>query len=201
MSRLAVAVMAGGKSSRMGTDKSFVPLLGKPMIEHVLARVSALGQVETLLITNHPEEYEHLHLRMFADVIPDKGALGGIYTALYFSLSDYVLVVACDMPFLNPDLLRYMIGLIDEEGGPYDVIIPRVDGHPQGLHAIYRKTCLRPIDHQLAADRLKVVGFHDRVHVRYLDPDEYAALDPQGFSFQNINTPDELRAAGSLPSA
>lgn len=205
MSQVTVAILAGGKSSRMGTDKSFVPLLGRPLIEHVIARVSGLGQGETVLITNRPDDYAHLKLPMFADVIPDKGSLGGIYTALSHSPGDYVVALACDMPFLNPDLLRYMIGLCGEAGGPYDVIVPRVDGYPQGMHAIYRKTCLLPIEQQIAADRLKIIGFYDRVRVRYLDPPEYGPFDPQGHSFQNINTPDDLRAAehldGNLPSA
>ncbi len=118
MSTLTVAISAGGKSSRMGTDKSFVPLLGKPMIERVIERVSSLGQNETILITNRPDEYAYLKLPMFSDVLPEKGSLGGIYTALHYSTSEYTLCVACDMPFLNPKLLRYMIALRDEPGAP-----------------------------------------------------------------------------------
>lgn len=194
---LTVAINAGGKSSRMGTDKSFVPVLGKPMIEHVLDRVRGLGQDETIVITNRLEDYAHLGLPLFSDVLPDKGSLGGIYSAVAHSQHEYTLVVACDMPFLNPDLLRHMIALIGEPGGPYDVIVPRVDEHPQGLHAIYSKGCLSPIRARLEADRLKVIGFYDQVRVRYLDPAEYQRFDPQGRSFLNINTPDELRAASA----
>jgi molybdopterin-guanine dinucleotide biosynthesis protein A len=198
MSSFTVAILAGGKSSRMGTDKSFVPLLGRPMIEHVLERVADLGQSETILIVNRPDDYAHLGPPMFSDVIPDKGSLGGIYSALHYSRSDSALVLACDMPLVNPPLLRYMIGLRGEEGGPYDVIVPRVDDHPQGLHAIYSRSCLEPIRECIDADRLKVIGFYDRMHVRYLDAPEYARFDPRGLSFQNINTPDELRAAQRL---
>lgn len=179
----------------MGTDKSFVPLLGKPMIEHILARVRDLGQDETILITNRPGDYAQLGLPMFTDVIPDKGALGGIYTAIHASQSDYTLVLACDMPFLNADLLRYMIALRSE---PYDVFVPRVEDYPQGLHALYHKACLLPIRARLDADRLKVIGFYDQVRVRYLDPPEWSRFDPQGLSFHNINTPEELLAAQQL---
>jgi len=182
----------------MGTDKSFVPLLGRPMIEHVLERVADLGQDETILVVNRPEEYVHLGLPMFSDVIPDKGSLGGIYTAIHSSRNDFTLVLACDMPLVNPSLLRYMIAVSSEDSGPYDVIVPRVEGHPQGLHAIYGKSCLDPIRECIDADRLKVIGFYDRVRVRYLDAPEYARFDPQGLSFQNINTPDELRAAQQM---
>jgi molybdenum cofactor guanylyltransferase len=192
MAGLTVAINAGGKSSRMGTDKSFVALLGKPMIEHVLERVSELGQAETILITNKPELYTPLKLPMFSDVLPEKGSLGGIYTAIYNSRSDYTLCVACDMPFLNPALLRYMISLV---GAETDVIVPRVEGYPEGLHAIYSKRCLEPIRRKLDADRLKVIGFYDEVRVRYLDEPEYQPFDPKGLSFRNINTPEELRQA------
>jgi molybdopterin-guanine dinucleotide biosynthesis protein A len=194
MPAFTVAILAGGNSSRMGMDKSFVSLGGRPIIGHVLERVSGLGQNETILIVNRPDDYAHMGLPMFSDVIPGKGPLGGIYTAIHHSGSHFTLVLACDMPLVNPSLLRHMIALCSEVGGPYDVIVPRVDGHPQGLHAIYRRSCLEPIRECLDADRLKVIGFYDRVRVRYLDPLEYARFDPHGLSFQNINTPDELRA-------
>lgn len=192
MNDWTVAINAGGKSSRMGVDKSFVPLLGKPMIEHVIARVADLGQRETILVTNKPDLYAHLGLPMFEDALPDKGSLGGIYTALLNSASEYTLCVACDMPFLNPDLLRHMIGLITPD---VDVIVPRVDGYPEGMHAVYRRRCAEPIRRKLDADRLKIIGFYDEVRVRTLDEDEWRPLDPRGLSFRNINTPDELREA------
>jgi molybdopterin-guanine dinucleotide biosynthesis protein A len=195
MNTFTVAISAGGKSSRMGTDKSFVPLLGKPMIEHVLERVSQLGQAETILITNKPELYAYLNLPMFSDVLPEKGSLGGIYTAIHHSKSDDTLCVACDMPFLNPKLLRYMLDLRDESGAPYNVIVPRVEGYPEGMHALYSKACLEPIRARLDADRLKIIGFYDDVRVRYIDEAEYQTIDPKRLSFQNINTPDELREA------
>ncbi len=185
----------------MGTDKSFVGLLGKSLIEHIIERISDLGQEDTLIVTNRPDDYAHLGLPTNADVIPGKGSLGGIYSALYHSRSDYTLVVACDMPFLNHALLHYITTLIDESGGPYDVIIPRVDDHPQGFHALYSARCLEPIRADLDADRLKVIGFHNRVRVRYIDPAEYEQFDPQGYSFYNINTPEDLEEARRLIEA
>jgi molybdopterin-guanine dinucleotide biosynthesis protein A len=192
---LSVAIMAGGQSSRMGRDKSFVELAGQSIIEHVRERVESLGQAETLLITNRPADYIHLRLPMFSDVMPGKGSLGGIYTAISHSQHSHTLVVACDMPLLNRDLLSYMVDLIDTET---DIIVPRVDGYPQGLHAIYSKRCLTPIKQRLDADRLKVIGFYDDVNVRYIDEAEYRPFDPQGHSFFNVNTPDELEAARQL---
>lgn len=192
---LTLAIMAGGKSSRMGTDKSFVTLLGKPLIEHLLDRLADLGEDERILITNRPDDYAALGLPMFTDALPDKGSLGGIYTAITYSQSDYTMVIACDMPFANPALLKYMMGLCD---GAYDVIVPRVDGYPEGLHAVYSQACLAPIRKRLDADQLKVMGFYDDVRVRYLDEAEYQSFDPKGLSFFNVNTPQELEEARRL---
>lgn len=191
--------MAGGKSSRMGANKAFVLLQGRPLIEHILARVAQVpGVDETILITNEPEQYAHLHLPAYPDLIPNKGALGGVLTALHYSRSDAVLVVACDMPFIDPALLQYMASLRAEPSGPYDVIAPRVGDLPQGTLAIYAKTCIPTIRQRIAEGRLKLFGFYDLVKVRYLDEAETQRIDPQGLSFLNINTPDELDAANHL---
>jgi molybdopterin-guanine dinucleotide biosynthesis protein A len=198
MHKFTVAIMAGGKSSRMGSDKSFVRLLNKPLIEHVMERVSDLGQDETLLITNRPADYAHLKLPIYTDLLPDKGSLGGIYTAIYYSRNEYTLVVACDMPFVNPKLLRHMIGLLSEQDGPFDVVAPRVDGYPEGLHAIYGKACLSPIRKQLELGQFKVIGFYPEVRARYLDEAECMPIDPKGHSFLNVNTPEEIRWAEEM---
>ncbi len=184
---LTVALQAGGKSSRMGRDKSFVPFQGRPMIEWVMERVAGLGR-ETILVTNKPDEYAQLGLPMVGDILPDKGPLGGIYTAIERASLPHVLIVACDMPWLNRPLLNHMISLRNEA----DVIVPRWDRFPEPLHAVYSKHCLGPIKKRLAADQLKITGFFGQVDVRFVDRDEIARFDPVGRSFANINTPDDL---------
>lgn len=188
MVAFTVAILAGGKSSRMGRDKAFVELNGKLMIEHVIERTQAIGQAETILITNRPEDYARFGLPIFADVLPDKGSLGGIYTAIHYSTQAYTLCVACDMPFIQPDLLKHMVSLAQD----WDVVVPLVDEYPEGLHALYSRKCLDAIHPRLLAGQLKVVGFYADVRVRYLKEAEYASLDPDATSFQNINTPDDL---------
>ena len=187
-----VAINAGGQSRRMGRDKALVELDGRPMLEHVIERVSGLGQAQTLLVSNDHAAHARFGLPMVRDSLPDAGSLGGIYTALMHSQYGHTLVVACDMPFLSPALLRYMLAL--REGG-YDVIVPRVDGYPQGLHAVYSQACIAPVRAQIEAGRLRVIGFYDQVRVRYLDEDEWRPLDPTGRALDNINTPEELAAA------
>jgi molybdopterin-guanine dinucleotide biosynthesis protein A len=186
-----VAIIAGGKSTRMGTDKAFVRLDGKPLIAHVLARVATLGAAAMILITNHPDSYGSLGLPMFPDVIPDKGSLGGIYTALTVSQHAYTQVIACDTPFVQPELLAHLLTL--REG--HEVIVPTVKGYPQGLHGLYHKACLGPMRERMDANRLNVIGFYPQVRVRTVDEAEYEPFDPTGVSFFNVNTPDQLAYA------
>lgn len=184
------AIMAGGKSSRMGTDKSFVPLLGKPMIEHVLDRVSGLGD-ELIIVTNDPGSYRYLGLPIFSDIFEDHGPLGGLHAALAQASHPHVLVVACDMPWLNRPLLEYMTSLRTSA----DVIVPRWSNFPEPLHAVYDKVCLGPITASLRAQTLKLVAFYGRVRVRYLEREEIVQFDASGRSFANINTPEDVTRA------
>lgn len=193
MSNLTLAISAGGKSSRMGTDKSFVTIGGQTIVERIIERTQDLGQAETILISNQPEKYQCFGLSIYPDVFPDKGSLGGIYTALYYSSQPYTLVIACDMPFISPALLSYMCNLSQQD--QFDIIVPRVDNYPEGLHALYHQNCLEPIKKRLDANQLKVIGFYNDLRVRYLDEPEYKIFDPYGIAFMNVNTPEELKQA------
>jgi len=186
-SAFTVAIMAGGKSSRMGIDKSFVPFEGRPMIETVIERVSGLGD-ELILITNKPDDYAHLNLPMFGDVFPDNGPLGGIYTAVHHALHPHTLIVACDMPWLSRPLLEHMASLREAA----DIIVPRWTQFPEPLHAIYNKACLPAIESNLKAKRLKIINFYGKMRVRFVDREEIERFDSDGRSFANINTPQDL---------
>lgn len=196
MFQFTVAILAGGKSSRMGTDKAFADLMGRPMIEHTLSGVAGLGQTETILITNRPADYARLNLPMIGDILPGKGSLGGVYTAIARSIGSHTLVLGCDMPFVSPALLRHMVELSRDEA--FDAIVPRSRGYPEALHAIYSRACLAPIRERLEAHQLKVTDIFECVRVRYMDEAEYQALDPKGLSFFNVNTPDDLATALKL---
>ena len=187
---LTIAVMAGGKSSRMGQNKSFVEINGKPMIEHVLETVSSFS-TDQILITNTPERYKSLDLPMYSDIYPDHGPLAGIYTAVYHAPTPYTLIVATDMPWLNPNLLHYQIQLRHQA----DVIIPRWQKFPEPLHAVYSKAVLPAIQQNLDAKKLKITRFFDEVIVRFLEKEEIERFDKNGRSFSNINTPEELANA------
>ena len=183
-------LLAGGGSRRMGRNKALMPLAGRRLVDRVLA---VLGGVvdDLLMVTNSPELYADLGLRMVPDVVAGKGALGGIHSAIHHAAAPHCLVVACDMPFLNAGVLRY---LVDQRAG-YDVVVPNAEGRPQPLHAVYGKACLQPIARRLETDRLHVVGFFPDVRVREVSAQELAVFDPEGLSFRNLNTPAEFAAA------
>ena len=114
-------ILAGGKSSRYGTNKAFAKINGIPLIENVIRVMRSLFQ-DLVLITNTPDEYAYLELPMYEDLIKDLGPIGGIYTALNSITNDAGFFVACDMPSLNPGLIRYMVGIRDD----FDVVVPKI---------------------------------------------------------------------------
>jgi molybdopterin-guanine dinucleotide biosynthesis protein A len=177
----------------MGTDKSFVRVLGRPLIEHVLAQVSDLG-TETLIVTNRPDAYAYLGIPLFTDVMPDKGALGGLYSALHSATRGHVLCIACDMPFVIRPLLEHLISLASEA----DVVVPRLNGEVEPFRAVYDRNCLAPIRAALEAGKMRMISFYPQVRVRYVDEGEVERYDPQRLSFYNVNTPEELEQARRL---
>jgi molybdenum cofactor guanylyltransferase len=193
MPDLTVAILAGGKSSRMGTDKAFVSVLGRPLIEHVLAQVAGLGD-ETLIVTNRPEAYADLGVALFSDLLPDKGALGGLYTALHSASRAHVLCIACDMPFVSRPLVEHLAGLRAEA----DVVVPRIRGEVEPFRAVYARACLGPVAAALQAGKMRMISFYPQVRVRYVDEAELTRFDPQLISFFNVNTPQELERARQM---
>lgn len=186
-------VLAGGQSSRLGTDKALVNVNGQSLIEQVVAKLARLSD-DVIIVTNSPEKYGHLETRLVGDIYPGKGALGGLYSGLRAAANTHSLVVACDMPFLDLKLLRYMILLAPE----YDVVMPRIGEFPEPLHAVYSKSCLAPIDRLLARGGLKIIDFFSEVRVRYVEEDEVDIFDPQHLSFFNVNTPNDLEKMKKL---
>ncbi len=185
-----IAILAGGASRRMGVDKSFIDFDGQPMIQRVLERVRTLN-APVLLVTNAPDRYLRFRVAMTADLLPGKGALGGIYSALAISETEYTVCLACDMPLLNVDLIA---ALLSTRAG-FEAVVPVVDGQAQGLHAIYHRRCLKPIRAMLGAGNLRVADLFGQVKTRYVEDAELRAIDPDLRSFVNVNTPDELARA------
>lgn len=184
------AILAGGRARRLGgRDKSQLVIDGRTILDrqlHVLRRCTD----RVVIVANDLARFAHAGVPVFGDLVPDAGALGGIYTALAIA-KEPVLVVACDMPYLTaPFLTRVM-----EAAQDADVAVPHaVDGyHP--LCACYTQACAEPIRKRLDAGVLTVLDLFGDVHVRTIDPVEIAAFDPDGLLLLNINTPDDLARA------
>lgn len=189
----SAAILAGGQSRRMGTDKSLLVVGGVPLLQRVIDRVTPL-ELPLTLITNTPERHAPFGVPMAADLRPNTGALGGIYTALTLAASNMTLVVACDMPTLCTPLLAHMIGVAARDAS-VDAVVPRIDGHMHALHAVYRKQALPAIQRALDAGTLRLSDLLSGLRVRWIEREEAKRFDGGVESFANINTPDDLAAA------
>ena len=175
----------------MGRNKALVPFLGVPMIQRVCDRMAGYGD-ERIVTANHPEQLAFLELPCFPDLVPDRGALGGLYTALCHAQHPLVAVVACDMPFANLELLHFA----GEQIGGADLAIPESAGGLEPLHAVYRReTCLPAIREALDAGKWRVDAWFGQVQIRILERTAYAQFDPEERTFVNVNTPEELANA------
>lgn len=193
---LTLVIQAGGESRRMGQDKALIPFLGQPLIERVIHRLAPLAD-EIIVTTNRPENYQFLSLPLVSDLIPGRGALGGLYTALSTASQPLVAVVACDMPFASRPLLIHQKKLIESERA--DVVIPKTGDGYEPLHTIYRReTCLPAIKSAIDADLWKVISWFPQVSVRDVPPAALQSIDPDGLAFMNVNTPEELAQAEAL---
>ena len=193
MLAISSVILAGGTSRRMGTSKALLKVGDRPIIERVIEKVSLVGK-EIILVTNKPDEYAHLGHPMVPDAYPGKGPLGGIYSGLKAASNPYALVVACDMPFLNAPLLRYMTLL----SPGHDVVVPRLEAGIEPLHAIYSKACLPAMETLLQQNHLRIISFYSQVRVRYVEQQEIEILDPQLFSLFNVNSLDDLQRAREI---
>jgi molybdopterin-guanine dinucleotide biosynthesis protein A len=192
--RVTGVIQAGGKSTRMGGEpKALLPLGGRRIIERVLDAVAPVVD-DVLIVTNTPALYGFLGVPMVADVYPDHGSLGGLFSGLRAAAGEAAFTVACDMPFLHPDVVRLVIG----RAGEGDVVIPRVGEQLETMHALYAKACLPHIEARLKAGRLKIIGFFEDVRVVEVPEAEVARYRAPEVVFMNVNTPDELARARAL---
>lgn len=185
-------VLAGGKSTRLGRDKALLRVdAGPTLIGLAVERLRELV-AEVVVVADEHERLGQLAARMVPDVYPGRGVLGGIYSGLVAARHQHVLVVGCDMPFLSPRLLSYLLALPRD----YDLLLPRHGaGLLEPLHAVYSRTCREVIQRQLLARRYSAIGYLDEVRVRYVEEAELRQVDPELRSFFNVNTAEDLRRA------
>jgi molybdopterin-guanine dinucleotide biosynthesis protein A len=191
--KLTLIILAGGKNRRFGSNKALATMGGISLIERIVERLKPM--TSQILIVTSQERHDlpvTCDAEIVADVYPEKGPLGGIYTGLLASRSPYSLVVACDMPFLNTELLQYMV----KQSRDFDVVVPRLEeGKLEPLHAIYSKACLDSIKTHLDWNDLRVDAIFNTVRVKYIERAECQRFDPQLLSFFNVNREADLDSA------
>lgn len=185
---ISAVILAGGNSSRMGQNKALLKLGEKTMIERIIDRLSPIFE-EIILVTNHSEQYPMLKdIKFVKDemILEEKNSLVGIYSGLLASKNKYIFVVPCDMPFLNQELIKYMIGQLKEE----DLLIPCIKGYYQPLHAIYGKGCIQPIKELLEKRQYKIITFFKNVDMKTIDEKIIMQFSKDMRCFLNVNTYD-----------
>ena len=189
-------ILSGGKNLRLGRNKALEPINGTSLIERVMERLRPLS--DRMLIVDSQEKSNlpvFDGVEIVRDIYRGYGPLGGIYTGLISSDSPYSIVVACDMPFLSTELLRYMV----EISGGYDAVVPLLDGGMvEPLHAVYSRNCLESMKKQIELNQLKVHVLLNKIRVRYIEKEESEKLDPQHLSYFNINHQSDLDRAIAL---
>lgn len=171
----------------MGRDKAFVKFKGEPLIEILVKKLRKIFS-EIIIVTNQPAKYRYLNLPLTQDLIKNKGSLGGIYSGLLVSENFYNFVTACDMPFVNLELIRYMIKKKDS----YDVVIPKIGSKYEPLFCIYSKKCLRPIREQFDKGDLTIRHFFEQIKSREIKGSEIKEFGKPEELFFNLNCPEDL---------
>jgi molybdopterin-guanine dinucleotide biosynthesis protein A len=188
--KISGIILAGGRSSRMGQDKTLMSVQAETLIERT---VRELGQVaaEIIIASNQNSKYNLPGTMEVPDIFPGKGPLGGIHAGLCAARHPYSFVVAGDMPFFSAELARFLISKISNT---YDVIAPEVGGAWEPLCAVYSKTCLRSIEQSLMDDIRNVYGLYKSVKVLKVSEHELSFLGESEDVFYNLNTPKDYQA-------
>lgn len=192
LDNISVAILAGGKSTRMGQNKALIRIGGKAMIQRVTDTVQSQAQ-DVMIISNQTSAYAFLDLPVHPDAVKNRGPLGGIYTALLHAKHEHCLVLACDLPFVTPQLLQFLY----ENSTQNDVLVFESETGLEPLCAVYSKRCLEIIRQQIDAGQLSVFKLYDKVNTRIvrLNP-EQVFYEPT--LFMNVNTKQELQRAQAI---
>ncbi|WP_188453910.1 molybdenum cofactor guanylyltransferase [Virgibacillus oceani] len=186
-------ILSGGKSSRMGKNKSLLSLHNKPVIEHIALVLNECTD-NIIVIANETDKYSFLGLPVYKDRYKNKGPLGGLEAALHYSKADVFLFAACDMPFINQDVYNYLLDQLND----YDAVIPIYENKMHPLAGIYRRSILPKIQQQLDMDDRKVRNLFKYMKVNYIH--RFAPLSENLLQrhFFNMNFPAQYEQAKLL---
>ncbi|WP_423055270.1 molybdenum cofactor guanylyltransferase [Zhaonella formicivorans] len=183
-------ILSGGRSSRMKKNKAFLTVENLTLIETLVQKMHQVFP-EVIIVTNDPEAYAFLEASVVTDLIPRNGPLSGIHAGLKAASFDYSFIVACDMPFVDLKLARFLVGLAQG----HDVVVPKVGQHYEPLYAVYGKSCIPYIEKCLEQQIYKIIEFYPEVNVRVVDELTLARYADLKKVFLNVNTPEDLEAA------
>ncbi len=187
----------------MGCDKARMAFCGEPLIERVLGRLAPVAG-ELVVTTSRPSELAYLEHtfgglvpRVVADLEGPAGAMRGIASSLAAARLPLAAIVACDMPFVSPELIAALLDRVKE--GPLDVCVPREDRGIEPLCAVWRRQACAPVARELLdQDRQRIRCLIDQVHAGYLDEPQIVEVAGSTLCFENVNTPEEFAAAELL---
>lgn len=182
-------ILAGGRSTRMGRDKTLMKINGETLIEKM---VSELGQVvdEVIIASNHFNKYNLPGTIEVPDLFTGTGPMGGIHAGLLKASHPYAFVVAADMPLFNSDLANFLINNVNKD---YDVVAPEIDGAWEPLCAVYSQTCLKTIEEFLCAEIRNVYGLFERLRTLKINEQDLASIGQSRDNVYNMNTPEDYR--------
>lgn len=178
-------ILAGGRSSRMGTNKSFILFQNKVMIEGIIEKLKNIFAVQPMIVTNEKALYQYLNLQLTADVYKGRGPMAGIHAGLMASATEWNFFCACDMPFLSEGLIMAML---DNIKAGFDAVVPYHDGKYEPLCALYNKSCLTVIDKELQQEALKLQCILPKLKLNLLKREEIIRFSPKLECFYNVNT-------------
>jgi len=185
-------ILAGGKNSRISITKALIQMGEQTIIGRTVHLFQKLFE-EVIIVTNHGDDYAYLGVKLTKDLIPETGPLGGLYSGLTVSSSDYNFVVACDMPFIDPAVILHLQNYT--YSGSYDVIVPEFNGFIEPLYAFYSKNCIPAILGHINQQNYKIRSFYSRVKVKEVPCHHFKSIEK---AFFNINTREDLQQARKL---
>lgn len=186
-------VLSGGQSSRMGTNKSLLPIAGKKAISHIVDELTHCTD-DVIIIANEEQPYKFLNRQIFADRFPDKGPLAGLESAMYHYEADIYYIAACDMPFVTCEVYRFLAEQLKDS----DAVIPIYENREHPLAGVYRRSILPHVQEQIKQNRLRMNSFHKLVNVKYVESFGTITDDILRKHFFNMNNPDQYETAKRL---
>jgi molybdenum cofactor guanylyltransferase len=189
---VSIVILAGGRGERLGQDKATLDLAGVTLVQRTLDALAPLSD-DFIVVLRSDQDLAVPLARIVRDLEAYAGVLAGMASGLEAARHAWSFVVACDMPFVNRRLVRYMYS----QRAEYDIVVPRVSAGLEPLHALYHRNCLDPLRQALEKGQRRVISFYDSLRVRYIEGTELQDLDPLELSFFNINTPEDLELASS----